>query len=209
MDEGPFVFRRLVAKLLDRQVSHHIAAMAHDEALGRRGLAHHREIEPPFAEDRLGFFFLFGLEHHEHALLAFRQHHLVGAHALFTARHLVEIERDAEIALGAHFHGGARQARRAHILNGDDAALLHDLKAGLEQQLFRKRIADLHGRALAFGVLIELCRSHRGAMDAIAPGLRAEIDDRHADAGSGGVKDLVLARDPDRHGIDEAISVVA
>ena len=66
------------------------------------GLADDGEVEAPFVENRLGFLFLLGAQHHQHALLAFRQHHLVGAHALLAHRHLVEIELDAEIALGAH-----------------------------------------------------------------------------------------------------------
>ena len=159
-DERPLVFGRLVAELLDRQIGHHVAAVAHDEAFGRRGLADDGEVEPPFAEDRLGFLFLFRLEHHEHALLALRQHHLVGAHALFAARHLVEIERDAEIALGAHLDRRAGQPRRAHVLDGDDAALVHDFQTGFEQQLLRKRIADLHGRALGVDILAEFGRGH-------------------------------------------------
>ena len=89
-------------------------------------------------------FFFSGLSDREHALLALREHHFVGAHALLAARHLVEIERDPEIAFGAHFHGRARKPSRAHVLNGDHAALLHDLETGLEQQLFRKRIAHLY-----------------------------------------------------------------
>ena len=147
-DERPLVFRRLVAEFLDRQIGHHVALVAHDEAHRRRGLADDGEVEPPFAEDRFRLFLFFRLEHHEHALLALRQHHLVGAHALFAARHLVEVERDAEIALGAHLHRRAGEARRAHVLDGDDAAFVHDLETGLEQQLFRERVADLHGRAL-------------------------------------------------------------
>ena len=127
----------------------------------------------------------------------------------FAARHLVEIERDAEIALGAHFHRRAGEPRRAHVLDGDDAALVHDLEAGLEQQLFRERIADLHGRAFGFRVLAEFRRGHRGAVDAVAAGLRAEIDDRHADAGGGRVENLVLLRDAHRHGVDEVVAVVA
>ncbi len=159
-DEGALVFRRLVAELLDRQIGHHLAAVAHDEALGRRGFAHHREIESPFAEDRLGLLFLFRLEHHEHALLAFRQHHLVGAHAVLAARHLVEVERDAEIAFGAHFDRRAGQPRSAHVLNGDDAAFGHDLEAGFEQQFLSEWIADLHGRALVVGILAEFGGRH-------------------------------------------------
>ena len=68
--EWPPVDRRLVAKFLDRQVGDHRAAMAHDKALVGRGLADHREIETPFAEDRLRLLLFVGLEHHEHALLA-------------------------------------------------------------------------------------------------------------------------------------------
>ena len=209
LDERPVVDRRLVAELLDRQIGHHLAAVPHDEALARRGLADDREVEPPFAEDRLGLLFLLRLEHHEHALLALRQHHLVGAHAVFAARHLVEIERDAEIALGAHLDRRAGQARRAHVLDRDHAALGHDLEAGFEQQLFRERIADLHGRALLLGVLAELGRRHAGAVDAVAAGLGAEIDDRHADAGGRRVENLVRLGEAHRHGVDQVVAVVA
>ena len=65
------------------------------------------------------------------------------------ARHLVEIEHDAEIALGAHLHRRGGQARRAHVLDRDHAAFVHELETGLEQQLFREGIADLHGRPFA------------------------------------------------------------
>ena len=46
-------------------------------------------------------------------------------------------------------------------------------------------------------------------MDAVAAGLRAEIDNRHADAGSGGIENLVILADADRHGIDQIVAVVA
>ena len=116
---------------------------------------------------------------------------------------------DAEVALGAHLDRRAGQPRRAHVLDGDDAALRHDLEAGFEQQLFGERIADLHGRALLLGVLAELGRGHAGAVDAVAAGLGAEIDDRHADAGRRRVEDLVLLGEADRHGVDQAVAVVA
>lgn len=201
--------RRLVAKLLDRQIGHHVAAMLDDKALARRGVADHGEVEAPFPEDRLGFLFLLGLEHHEHALLAFREHHLVGAHAGFAGRHRVEIEVDAEVALGAHLDRRAGQARRAHVLDRDDAALLHDFEAGLEQQLFGEGIADLHGRALLLGFVVELGRGHRGAVDAVAAGLGAEIDDRHVHAGGGRIEDLVRVGEADGHRVDEDVAVIA
>ena len=145
-------------------------------------LADDGEIEPPFAEDRLGFLFLFRAQHHEHALLAFRQHHLIGGHALFAHRHLVEIEFDAEIALGAHLDGRAGEAGRTHVLDGDDGARSHQFEAGFEQAFFGERVADLHGRALFLDLVVEFGRRHGRAADAVAAGLGAEIDDRQADA---------------------------
>ncbi len=75
----PVVDRRLVAELLDRQIRHRLAAVPDDEAQRVGGLADDREIEPPFAEDRLRLRLHAGLQHHEHALLALGEHHLVGA----------------------------------------------------------------------------------------------------------------------------------
>ena len=57
----PVIQRRFVAKLLDRQVGHHVAAVFYHEALARRGVADDGKIQSPFLEDRLGLFFLLGL----------------------------------------------------------------------------------------------------------------------------------------------------
>ena len=205
----PVVERRLVAKLLDRQIGLHLSPMLDDEAQGVRRLADDCEVEAPFAEDRFRPGFLRRIEHHEHALLAFRQHHFVGAHAGFATRDLVEIELDAEIALGAHLDRRRGEPGGAHVLNGDDAAAGHDLETGFEQQLFRKWIADLYGRALLVAPVVEFRRRHRRAVDAVAARLRAEINDRPADARGLGVENLVAARDAHRHGVDENIAVVA
>src|SRR5262249_1526279 len=103
----------------------------------------------------------------------------------------------------------AREPGRAHVLNGDDATLRHDLETGFEQQFLRERIADLHGWALFFGSLAEFGRRHGGAVDSVAAGLGTEIDDRHADARTGGVENLVAVRETDRHRIHETVAVVA
>ena len=129
---GPVIFGSLVAEFLDRHVGHDLALMADHEPERVGGVADHGEVETPLAEDGLRLGFLAGREHHQHALLAFRQHHLVGAHALFAAGHLVEIELDAQIALRAHLHGRAGQPRRAHVLDGVNAALGHDFEAGFQ-----------------------------------------------------------------------------
>jgi hypothetical protein len=115
---------------------------------------------------------------------------------LFAHRHLVEVELDAEVALGAHFDGRAGEAGRAHVLDGDDRAGRHQFEAGFEQALFGEGVADLHGRALFLDVVVEFGRGHGGAADAVAAGLGAEIDDRQADALGLGVEDLVVSARP-------------
>ena len=62
----------------------------------------------------------------------------------------------------------------------DDRVLCHQLEAGFEQQFLGERVADLHGRALFLGTVVELGRGHGGAVDAVAAGLGADIDDRLA-----------------------------
>ena len=205
----PVIERRLVAELLDRQVRLDLAAAPDDEPPRIGRLADDREIEPPFAEDGLGLLLLLGPEHHQHALLALGEHHLVGAHAGLAARHAVEVELDAEIALGAHLGRRRGEPRRAHVLNGDHRAGGHQLEAGFEQQLLGERIADLDGRAPLFGVRLEGRRRHARAVDAVAPGLRAEIDDRIADARRRRGEDRVPPGDADRHRVDEDVAVIA
>jgi hypothetical protein len=50
---------------------------------------------------------------------------------------------------------------------------LHQLQAGLDQQLLGERVADLDGRALGLRLVGELGRGHGGAVDAVASGLGA------------------------------------
>jgi hypothetical protein len=95
----------------------------------------------------------------------------------FRAGHLVHVKPDADAALGRHFDRGAGEAGRAHVLNRDDRVGRHQLKAGLDQQLLGEGVADLYGRALFFGVFTKLGGSHCRAVDAVAAGLGADIDD--------------------------------
>jgi hypothetical protein len=46
-------------------------------------------------------------------------------------------------------------------------------------------------------------------VDAVAAGLGAEIDDRHADAGGRRVEDLVGLGEADRHRVDQDVAVIA
>ena len=96
--------------------------------------------------------------------------------------------------LSAISHDGGGEAGGAHVLDGDDDVRRHQLEAGLDQQLLGERVADLHGRALLVGFVVELGRRHGGAVDAVAAGLGADVDDGQADALGGRVEDLVGAR---------------
>ena len=131
LDIGAIIKRGFVTQFLDRQIGHHLAFVFDHKAQRIGCFADNGKIEAPFHENGFGLFFFGGVEHHEHALLAFRQHHLVSRHALFAARDFIEIELNPEIALGAHFNGGGGEARSAHVLNGDDGTRLHQFKAGL------------------------------------------------------------------------------
>ena len=117
-------------------------------ALGVGEMADDGEVELPLLEDLARRVLAAGLQHHQHALLAFGEHDLVGGHAGLAHRHLVELELDAEAALGRHLERRGGEAGRAHVLDGDDGVGRHQFEAGLEQQLLGERIADLHGRAL-------------------------------------------------------------
>ena len=92
-------------------------------------------------------------------------------------RHAVEVELDPEPALAGHLDRRGGQARGAHVLDRDDRVACHQFEAGFDQELFGERVADLHGRALLLGVVAEFGRGHRRAVDAVAPGLGADIDD--------------------------------
>ncbi len=208
-DRGAIIQRRRVAKLLDRQIGFKSPAMGDREAQAVRRLADDGEIEPPFAKDRLGLRLPGWIEHHQHPLLAFGKEHFVGSHAGLPAGHSIEIERDPQVALSAHFDRRGGEARRAHVLDRDDGAGLHQFEARLEQQLFGERITDLHRWAFCVRVCLERRRGHGRAMDAVAAGFRAEIDDFVADPARLRVENLAGFGDAHRHGINENISVIA
>ena len=208
LDPGTVVFRCGAAQRLQRQVGLDLAALADPEPVLGDGVADDGEVEVPLVEDRLGLRFPFGLEHHQHPLLALRQHHLVGAHRLLAAGHRVEVQFDPEAALVAHLDRRAGQPGSTHVLDRDHRARRHQLQARLQQPLLGERVADLHGWAFLMRVVGEFGRGHGRPADPVAPGLGAEIDHRHADAGGGGVEDLVGIGQPGGEGVDQAVAVI-
>ena len=167
-----------------------------------------REIELPFFKDPLRLGLATRAQHHQHPLLALAQHDLVGRHAGLAHRHPIEVELDAEPALARHLDRGRGQPRGTHILDRDDRVGLHQFEAGLDQQFFGERVADLHGRPLFAGVAAKLGRGHCRTVNAVAPGLGADIDDRVTRSGGGRIEDAVGAGEPDAHRIDQDVAVV-
>ena len=97
----------------------------------------------------------------------------------------------------------------AHVLDADDQALLHGFKTGFEQQLLHERIADLHVGTLRARIFAESCRGHRRAVNAVAPGLRADVDDGIAETGGAAVEDLVLFENAEGECVDQRVLRVA
>ena len=204
----PVVERRLVGERAERDVAHHLAPVAQHHPPGIGDVADHREIQLPFAEDRLRRRLSAGLQHHEHPLLAFRQHHLVGGHADLALRHVVHHQLDADAALAGHLDAGGGEAGGAHVLDRDDRVGRHQLQTGLDQQLFGEGVADLHGGPLRLRVLAEVRARHGRAVDAVAAGLGPHIDDRVANAGGRRIEDAVGVGHADGHRVDQDVAVI-
>ena len=117
---GPVVKRGVIGEWPERNVGDGLAVMDQHHTARIGDLADHREVEFPFLEDGLREIFAAGFEHHEHALLALAQHHLIGGHAGFALRHRVHVQPDADAAFARHLDRGGRQPCRAHVLDRDD-----------------------------------------------------------------------------------------
>ena len=205
---GPVVFGRIGGERAERNVADHLAIEFQHHVAGVGDLADHREIQFPFVEDRLGLGLAAGFEHHEHALLALAEHHLIGRHPLLAAGHHVHVEADTRLAIGRHLDAGGGEPGGSHILDRHDRIGCHQFEAGLDQQLLGKGVADLHRGPLGIRILAEIGARHGRAVDSVAPGLGADIDDRIAHPGGGGIEDPVGIGDANGHRVDEDVAVV-
>ena len=202
------VERCIVGERLIRNVGDQHAVMADAQArLGLHG-ADNNGVETPFREDAQHLVFAAFFRDQQHALLAFRKHDLVGAHAGFTLRNQIEFDIEADAAARAHLAGGTGEAGSAHILNAHDGAGLHGFKTCFEQQLLHERVADLHVGALGLSSFVEFFARHRRAVNAVAAGLGPDIDHGIARAAGLGVEDLVLADEAKRKGVHQRVAAV-
>ena len=90
----------------ERQVRLDFVAVEDDETVFGDGFTDDCEIEVPFFEHSAGFGLELWVQNHEHTLLGFREHHLVGGHVGFTLGNAVQFQLNAQVTFVAHFNGG-------------------------------------------------------------------------------------------------------
>src|SRR5262249_59205379 len=106
----------------------------------------------------------------------------------------------------------ARRAGKAAchpVLNSDYGSGLHGFEAGFEQKLFEERIAHLHVGPLGLGLFAEFFRRHGSAVNAVASGLRSDVDYGIAFARRLRIKNLITPHEAQRERIDQRIARVA
>src|SRR5581483_6445579 len=130
-------------------------------------------------------------------------------HAGFALRHPVHFDLNPHLSTRAHLARRTSQAGSAHILNANDGAGLHGFETSFEQQLFQKRIANLHIWTLRLRLFAELFAGHGCAVNTVAACLRAHVNHGITHARGLRIKNLVFANQPERERIHQRVSRVA
>ncbi len=207
--ERTLIDRRIIGQRGIRNLRDNFAVLQHAHLRIARNAANFDRIQAPLLKYAEYLVFAPFLRDQQHALLRLAQHDLVRSHARFALRNAIQFNLNAGAAARAHFARGACEAGRAHILNSDNGARLHGFKASLEQQLFKERIPHLHIGPLGLRSLTELFARHGCAVDTVASGLGAHINDRITLARGTRVKNLIAPHQPKRESIHQRIAGVA
>ena len=204
----PIVDRRAVDQRLYRHVRDGTAAKreACTPAIGYP--ADLRRFEAPSGEDLDHRLLLASLGDEDHPFLRLGEHDLVGRQRGLAQRHQVEVDVHPRAASGGHLEAGAGQSGGAHVLDPEHDPAPHRLQARLEQDLLREGIAHLYRGPLRLALGVEGLRRHRGAVNAIAAGTAARVENRVAGAGSRGGEDPVLPAHAERERVHQDVAVV-
>ena len=151
--DGPAIHRRLIGQCSGGDGGGYLAVVHDAQQTVGGDAADLYGVESPFAEDGKNFLFAAAFGDQQTCVPGTRSASFRTASCLLALRYLRQIELDAHAATRGHFTGGAGESRGAHVLYADDCAGGHGFKAGLEQQLFEERIADLHVGALLLRLL--------------------------------------------------------
>ena len=199
----------LVGDQLGGNVGHRLAVMLHHHAAGVGDEADLGPGQVPLVEDAFDLLLAPLVDDDEHALLGLAEHDLVAAHVGRALRHLVQLDLDAGAGAGRGLAGRAGQAGGAHVLDARHGAGGQQLQAGFAHQLFHERIAHLHRAALLVGRFLgQILRGERRPGQAVAPGGRAHVKDRVADALGGAAGDLFVPEDAQAKDINQRVAFV-
>ncbi len=206
---GPLIDRRFFGQRADRY-PRHLFAMPQGAELPVVGHpANHNGVEIPFIKNLFDLLFTALFGHQQHALLGLREQNFVGRHAALAHRHAVEVELDAAAAPARHLGGRTGETGGAHVLDADDVVMLEQLQASFEQQFFGERIAHLHRRPALLFLFGERFRRHGRAMNAVAPGLGADVHHWIAQTLGETGENFFLVDQAEGEGVDQNIGVVA
>ena len=160
---------------MGRCVDDDLALVADDEVLAGGDLTNLSAGNVPVRTDFLELLHVLRGHHGAHALLGLGGEDLRGGHVLGAQRHVVEVDLHATVTGGSQLGRGAGQARTAQVLDADDDAGLVQVQAALDEDLFCKRVTDLHGWELALRTVLEGVRCQHGhAANAVQASARAE-----------------------------------
>ncbi len=197
---------------IERHMRYFDAVLANDNFTGVGDDADGLTVQLPVVEECLYILDVFFLCDDEHALLAFGEHDLVGTHALFAAWHALKVQNGAGAALGAAFDDGRGKPGGAEVLQADDPVAVFggEFVAGLHQELFHERVADLDCRAHLFeaGLRVRAAGEAARAVDAVPAGIGADEEENVPDSGRAGALQAVGSRDANAHRVDQRVSVV-
>jgi hypothetical protein len=142
----PYIHRRSSAQYQDvsRDFRSLVAVISHYQLITRYNLPHFHCVQAPFCENLLYPGKLIRLANHQHPLLRFGEHDLIGSHSFLSHRHAIYIHPHPRLPLGRHLRRRAGDPRRPHILNSDNQFLPDDLQRRFQKQLLHEGIADLH-----------------------------------------------------------------
>ena len=190
------------------QGDHDRAAVADGQQRGRHHAADHDGLEAPPAADPEHVLLAAALDDQQHPLLRLAEEHLVRRHPFLAAGDLREVDLHPHPAAGRHLTQAAGQPRGAHVLDRHHGPGGERFEARLDEELPSKGVAHLHRGAVP-GVAGQFRGGERRSVDPVAPGARAEVDDRVPRAGGAGGRQPVRARDPETGHVHERVGPVA
>src|ERR1700694_4636760 len=171
-----------------------------------RHIADHRGCQVPGVKDAFDLALATALDHDEHPLLRFGEHHVVRGHAALAPRNAghVDARTGALDAAGALRDRGG-EAGGTEVLDRDHGVCVRQVHAGFEEALLEEWVADLDRGPSLGARLVELERCERRAVDPIAASVGADEHEAVASALGPRAHQLVDADQADAHRVDQRV----